>query len=52
MPAYAPSMFLGDSNGEGISLIMYFKLSDNVDEEVPSDFIDSIKVYYPRHSPG
>lgn len=43
MPAYAPSMFLGDSNGEGISLVMYFKLSDNVDEEVPSDFIDSIK---------
>lgn len=43
MPTYAPSMFLGESNGEGISLVLYFKLSDNIDQEIPSDFIDSIK---------
>ena len=44
MPTYAPSMFLGDSDGEGISLVLYFKLSDKIDQEIPSDFIDSIKV--------
>ncbi|XP_056687310.1 protein ENHANCED DISEASE RESISTANCE 2 isoform X2 [Spinacia oleracea] len=43
MPTYAPSMFLGDSDGEGISLVLYFKLSDKIDQEIPSDFIDSIK---------
>ncbi|KAK9707210.1 hypothetical protein RND81_07G180100 [Saponaria officinalis] len=42
MPAYAPSMFYGDIDGEGVSLVMYFKLSDDV-EKVPSEFIDSIK---------
>ncbi|XP_056686797.1 uncharacterized protein [Spinacia oleracea] len=44
MPTYAPSMFLGDSDGEGISLVLYFKLSDKIDQEIPSDFIDSIKM--------
>ncbi|KAH9606973.1 hypothetical protein KSS87_013748 [Heliosperma pusillum] len=43
MPAYAPSMFLGNCDGEGVSLVLYFKLSENIDEEVPSEFIDSIK---------
>ncbi|CAO2828737.1 unnamed protein product [Amaranthus hypochondriacus] len=43
LPAYAPSAFLGDTNGEGINLVMYFKLSDNDDEKVPSNFIESIK---------
>lgn len=44
MPTYAPSMFSGDSDGEGISLVLYFKLSDDIDQEIPSDFIESIKV--------
>ncbi|XP_010683090.1 protein ENHANCED DISEASE RESISTANCE 2 isoform X1 [Beta vulgaris subsp. vulgaris] len=43
MPTYAPSMFSGDSDGEGISLVLYFKLSDDIDQEIPSDFIESIK---------
>ncbi|KAL9246353.1 hypothetical protein vseg_019899 [Gypsophila vaccaria] len=43
LPAYAPSMFLGDSDGEGVSLVLYFKLLNDVDKEIPSDFIDSIK---------
>jgi len=43
MPTYAPSMFLGDIDGEGISLVLYFRLSDNFDQDVPLDFIDSVK---------
>lgn len=43
VPAYSPSMFMGDGNGEGISLVLYFKLSEDIDTEVPSDFVDSIK---------
>jgi len=37
-------MFMGDSNGEGISLVLYFKLSEDIETEVPTDFVDSIKV--------
>lgn len=43
MPTYSPSMFMGDSNGEGINLVLYFKLSEDLDTAVPSDFVDSIK---------
>jgi len=35
---------MGDSNGEGISLVLYFKLSEDIDTKVPADFVDSIKV--------
>ncbi|KAJ8445511.1 hypothetical protein Cgig2_031324 [Carnegiea gigantea] len=43
MPTYTPSMFLGDSNGEGISLVLYFKLSEDIDAEVPSDFVETFR---------
>ncbi|KAL9225906.1 hypothetical protein vseg_001781 [Gypsophila vaccaria] len=43
MPAYGPSMFAGDYDGEGVSLVMYFKLSEDIEKEIPSEFIDSIK---------
>ena len=44
MPTYTPSMFLGDSNGEGISLVLYFKLSEDIDTEVPTDFVETVRV--------
>ncbi|XP_074295923.1 uncharacterized protein LOC141623679 isoform X4 [Silene latifolia] len=43
MPAYAPSLFLGESDGEGVSLVLHFKLSEDIDEQISSECIDSIK---------
>ncbi|GAB4840070.1 hypothetical protein Ancab_020779 [Ancistrocladus abbreviatus] len=42
MPTYVPSLLQYDTDGEGMSLVLYFKVSEDFDE-VPFQFQDSIK---------
>ncbi|GFP80053.1 hypothetical protein PHJA_000148700 [Phtheirospermum japonicum] len=43
IPLYPTAIFQGDTDGEGISFVLYFKLSENFAKDLPAHFQDSIR---------
>ncbi|KAL3636302.1 hypothetical protein CASFOL_020849 [Castilleja foliolosa] len=43
IPLYPTAIFQGDTDGEGISFVLYFKLSENFAKDLPVHFQDNIR---------
>ncbi|KAL2635284.1 hypothetical protein R1flu_006763 [Riccia fluitans] len=45
LPIYPPSIFLGDANGDGLSLVLYFKLSEESMQKAPPFVGDMLRKF-------
>ncbi|XP_072958328.1 uncharacterized protein [Typha angustifolia] len=43
VPLYPASMFQNEVDGEGVSFVLYFKLSERYSKELPSHFLDNLR---------
>ncbi|GAA0158381.1 hypothetical protein LIER_15427 [Lithospermum erythrorhizon] len=41
---YPTTIFQGEPDGEGMSFVLYYKISDNYMKELPPQFQDNIRV--------
>lgn len=44
IPLYPTTIFQGETDGEGMNIVLYFKLSDNYSKKLPLHFQESIQV--------
>ncbi|URE07239.1 DUF1336 domain containing protein [Musa troglodytarum] len=43
VPLYPATIFQSETDGEGMSFVLYFRLSDDYSKELPSHFLDNIR---------